>query len=65
MRDPLLAEGRAVALAYCKRCGGVVEADYKKHRCLAKHKVGDVRVVPADEADATREQLTAGSLAAR
>lgn len=65
LRDPLLADGRAVALAYCKRCGGVVEADYKKHRCLARHKVEAVRVVLAEDADATREELAEESLAAR
>lgn len=57
LRDPLLADGRAVALAYCKRCGGVVEANYKKLRCLENHKVEEVRVVPTEEADAAREEL--------
>ena len=42
---------------YCKRCGGVVEANYKKRRCLENHKVDEVRVVPAEEADAAREGL--------
>ncbi|HEX6115787.1 MAG TPA: hypothetical protein VFY99_01715, partial [Solirubrobacterales bacterium] len=45
LRDPLLADGSAVALAYCKRCGGVVEANWKKHRCVKRHKVDEVRVV--------------------
>ena len=57
LRDPLLADGRAVALAYCDRCGGVVEANYKKRRCLSKHKVDEVRVVPAEHADAVRREL--------
>jgi hypothetical protein len=57
LRDPLLADGRAVALAWCERCGGVVEADYKKHRCLHKHKVDEVRVVLAEDADSAREDL--------
>lgn len=62
-RDPLLAEGKAIALAYCKRCGGVVEADWKKHRCLRKHKVDEVRVVPAEDADAAREELARAPVA--
>lgn len=61
LRDPLLADGRAVAVAYCKRCGSVVEADYKKHRCLHKHKVDDVRVVPAEDAESVRRDLGRGT----
>ena len=61
LRDPLLADGRAVALAYCKRCGGVVDADYKKHRCVHKHKVDEVRVVPAEDAESVRQELGRGT----
>ena len=57
LRNPLIENGKAVALAYCERCGGVVEADWKKRKCSHKHKVDDVRVVPADEAEAVRSEL--------
>ena len=57
LRNPLLESGKAVALAYCERCGGVVEADWKKRKCSHKHKVDDVRVVPAEEAEALRSEL--------
>ena len=62
-RDPLLADGKAVALAWCKRCGGVVEANWKKQRCLNRHKVDEVRVVPTEDADATREELARAEVA--
>ena len=57
LRDPLISEGKAVALARCERCGGVVEANWKKGRCLKKHKVDDVRVVLVEDADAVREEM--------
>ena len=57
MRDPLLADGRAVALAYCRKCGGVVEANWKKGKCERKHRVDEVRVVLAEDAAATRAEL--------
>jgi hypothetical protein len=51
-RDELLEAGRAVAIAYCAKCGAVVPANYKKKKCSSGHKVGEVRVVVnADEAD--------------
>ena len=34
--------------------GGVVDADYKKRRCLANHKVDVVRVVAVEDAPAVR-----------
>jgi murein DD-endopeptidase MepM/ murein hydrolase activator NlpD len=57
LRNPLIENGKAVALAYCERCGGVVEADWEKHRCKEKHKVSEVRVVLTYEADTTRREL--------
>ena len=57
IRDPLLEQGKAVALAYCKRCDGVVEANWKKGRCLKKHKVEEIRVVLVEDAEAVREEM--------
>ena len=59
LRDPLLANGRAVALAHCDRCGGVVEANWKKGRCVNKHKVSDVRVVLVEDAEDVRQEMRA------
>jgi hypothetical protein len=55
-REPLLKDGRAIALAYCERCGEVVEADQKK-RCPEKHKLDGIRVVVVEDADAVRGEL--------
>ena len=57
LRAALLAGGRAVALTWCERCGGVIEADWRKSRCAHKHHVDEVRVVVADDAHAVRAEL--------
>jgi hypothetical protein len=59
LREPMLKDGRAVALAYCERCGDVVEANWKKDRCVNRHKVDEVRVVLAEDSDAVRAELSA------
>ena len=59
LREPMLKDGRAVALAYCERCGDVVEADWKKGRCVNRHKVDEVRVVLAEDAESVRAELSA------
>ena len=63
LRDPLLENRRAVALAYCGHCGGVVEANWKKRRCVANHKVDEIRVVLAEDANAVRKELEQGTAA--
>jgi hypothetical protein len=50
LRDNLLFAGRAIGFAQCERCGGVVRANYVKRRCVAGHKVDQVRVVVKEDA---------------
>ena len=51
-RDELLREGRAVGLAHCGQCGGVVQARHRARRCVADHKVDEIRVVVMEDAPA-------------
>ena len=53
-RAELVHEGRAIALAQCEQCGGIVEAPLPKSAsyftCLAGHRVPEVRVVAMEDA---------------
>lgn len=64
-RDEVVKAGRGVALAWCRKCGGVVEANYKKAKCAPHHhKVDVVRVVVKADEDTVRHELEQGAVAA-
>jgi hypothetical protein len=57
IREQLIADGRAVGIGLCEKCGGEVEVT-ADGRCPKHHKVTERRFVVPEDVDAARAELT-------